>query len=162
MVARGLFDRAVLRVLRHRTRAEHVEACVRHGEASRNQAAEAARMKRAEIESRVQPLPKFMKEIAHFSGVLLREGRAQLMPRLPAVAGLLVGWWIAQTFTDSELSATLHSWGFGDGPRHAVRGDTLRAMSFWLPLFAAALCSYAGSRLGALIRARYASHTDPG
>ena len=61
----------------------------------------------------------------------------------------------SQTFTDSEFSATLHSWGFGSGPRHAVRGETLKAMQFWLPLLAAAICSYAGSRLAAAVRTRY-------
>ena len=90
----------------------------------------------------------------------MKETRGALVPRLPGLAGLAVGWWIAQTFTDSPLSATLHSWGLGDGPRHAVRSDTLHAMNFWLPLVAAALASYAGSRLAALIRSRYSPPPD--
>jgi hypothetical protein len=65
------------------------------------------------------------------------------------------GWWIANTFTDSSFSATLHSFGIGDGPRHAVTTEQYQLMHFWLPIVAAAACSYLGSRLGALIRARY-------
>ena len=77
------------------------------------------------------------------------------MPRAPALVGLAVGYFIAQTFTDSQLTATLHSWGLGEGPRHAVRSETLHAMNFWLPLLAAAVSSYAGSRLAALLKRRY-------
>src|SRR5205814_5585187 len=96
------------------------------------------------------------REVQHFSKFVWKEANLRLVPRLPALVGLGVGWWIAQTFTDSEFSATLHSWGLGDGPRYAVESGTLRAMNFWLPLLAAAVASYAGSRLAAAIKARYA------
>ena len=103
----------------------------------------------------------FLAREAHrFSRYLFVEARVLLLPRIPALVGLLVGLWIAQTFTDSEFSATLHGWGIGSGPRHAVRGETLRAMNFVLPLLAAALSSYAGSRLAALVKQRYAPPPD--
>jgi hypothetical protein len=72
-----------------------------------------------------------------------------------------VGWWVANTFTDSSFSATLHSFGIGEGPRYAVSTGQFHLMHFWLPVAAAATCSYLGSRLGTLIRARYQPGAAP-
>jgi hypothetical protein len=162
VVLRGVLDRAVLRERRGRLLAERRAACVLLGATSlpvaRGPLADLSRRATAasaEAAAQVPPLPRALVEVGHFVRVLLREARGQLLPRLPAVVGLGVGWWIAQTFTDSEFSATLHSWGIGSGPRLAVRSETLRAMSFWMPLLAAASCSYAGSRLATLLKARY-------
>lgn len=167
VVLRGLFDRAVLRALRRRALQDRALACERLGAASlgsaQGAAAESARSAHQAAEqsrARLNPLPAAVREAQHFSTFLWKEARGQLVPRVPALAGLLVGWWIAQTFTDSQLAATLHSWGFGSGPRRAVRSETLQAMKFWLPLLAAALSSYAGSRLAALIRSRYSPPPD--
>ena len=80
----------------------------------------------------------------------------QFVPRLPALAGLAAGWWVTSTFTDSQLSATLHSWGIGTGPRHAISTETLESMQLWVPIAAAAVCSYLGGRFAAKVRARYA------
>ena len=100
------------------------------------------------------------REAAAFARPLAGELRGHLLPRVPALAGLVAGWWVASTFTDSRLSATLHSLGIGSGPRRAVSGETMRALSFWAPILAAALCSYLGNRLAALVRARYAAAPD--
>lgn len=167
VVVRGLLDRVVLRERARRCRSERREACVRQGEeslagaqGSLAEAARAARAARATATAAIAPLPLPLREAGHVTGHVLRELRGQILPRVPALVGLAVGWWIGQTFTDSELSATLHGWGIGSGPRHAVRGETLRAMRFWLPLLAAALSSYAGSRLGALVKTRYSPAED--
>ena len=96
------------------------------------------------------------REISALAGALLRVLGGQFIPRLPAVAGLAAGWWVAATFTDSQLVATLHSWGIGHGPRWAVSSETFEAMRFWFPIAAAAVCAYLGNRFGARIRARYA------
>jgi len=103
-----------------------------------------------------RPVHHLGREVTAFARPLAREVRGQLLPRVPALAGLVVGWWVARTFTDSHFWATLHSLGIGSGPRRAVSGGTLRALGFWLPVLAAALCSYLGNRLGTLVRARYA------
>lgn len=167
VVLRGMLDRVLLRERARRCRSRRREACVLLGEESLQDAqgslANAARAARADCASAaaaVAPLPLPLREAGHLGGYLLREARGQVLPRAPALVGLAVGWWIGQTFTDSELSATLHGWGIGAGPRHAVRGETLRAMRFWLPLFAAALSSYVGSRLGALVKTRYSPAED--
>lgn len=163
VVLRGLLDRSVLRALRQRTAVDREAAYVKAGEVSLDTAqgvlAESARQAREivrEAEARQGPLPLVAREAHHFSRYVFVEARVLLLPRLPALAGLLAGFWIAQTFTDSQFTATLHAWGIGSGPRHSVRSETLRAMNFAVPLFAAALSSYAGSRLAALIKARYA------
>jgi len=96
------------------------------------------------------------REISALGAAFVRVLRGQFVPRLPALAGLAVGWWVAATFTDSQLVATLHSWGIGQGPRWAVSTETFDAMRFWFPIAAAAVCSYLGSRFGARLRARYA------
>ena len=162
VVLRGLLDRAVLRVLRHGVAGGRGAACERLGALSLDTSqgvdagiARAARKASQEAQARLEPLPAVVREASHFSSHIWKEARTALVPRVPALLGLGVGWWIAQTFTDSQFTATLHSWGLGQGPRHAVRSETLHAMTFWLPLLAAAVSSYAGSRLAALVRSRY-------
>jgi hypothetical protein len=45
------------------------------------------------------------------------------------------------------MRSILRTVGIGSGGTHVVSGSTYRAMSFWLPLLAAALCAYIGERL---------------
>jgi hypothetical protein len=85
-------------------------------------------------------------EIGGLSRALARQLRSQLLPKAPALAGLAVGWWIAQTYTDSHLRSALRSIGIGSGGTRVVSSSMYQAMSFWLPLLAAALCAYAGER----------------
>ncbi|OFX20364.1 MAG: hypothetical protein A2V77_12730 [Anaeromyxobacter sp. RBG_16_69_14] len=185
VIARGVAARCVLRERLQRVRNERAAACRRLGAAALEQsvaipgeaaasgvAARAARVRADTASSQAEallapfggsvlPRPVFCvgREVAAFSKPLAKEVRGQLLPRVPALTGLAVGWWLASTFTDSRFSATLHSLGIGSGPRRVMSSGTLRALSFWLPILAAALCSYAGSRLGALVRARYAPGT---
>ena len=102
------------------------------------------------------------REAVAFGKPLVHEVKGRVWPRLPALAGLVVGWWVASTFTDSRLGAALHSLGIGSGPRRAVSSSTLHAMEFWLPVLAAAVCSYLSGRVGALVRARYAPGAGEG
>jgi hypothetical protein len=81
--------------------------------------------------------------------------RPQLFPRASVLAGLTVGWWVTQTYTDSHWRSTLNSIGIGHGGTHLVSSGTYRAMSFWLPLLAAALCAYVGDRVAHAVRQRY-------
>jgi hypothetical protein len=156
VVLRGLLDNGVTAALAHQARRARDQACVIHGAANPDAAALEARRRREEAEALLRPLPPTLREASSFGRQLGRYARGQLVPRVPGLVGLVVGWWIAQTFTDSELSATLHGWGLGSGPRHAVRSETLKALTFWGPLLAGALSSYLGSRLGAYVRRRYA------
>jgi hypothetical protein len=85
-------------------------------------------------------------EAAGFGRAVLRQLRSHLVPKAPALAGLAVGWWIANTYTDSHLRSVLRSVGIGSGGTRVVSSSTYEAMSFWLPLLAAALCAYLGER----------------
>jgi len=101
------------------------------------------------------PLPAWVErarvEGQQFGGAVRAQLRSQLMPKAPALAGMAVGWWITRTYTDSHARSILRSVGIGHGGTHVVSGSTYKAMQFWLPLLAAALCAYLGKRLAATI-----------
>jgi len=181
VIGRGLAARFILRHRLRRVRRDREAACLRLGAASLREAAEipvparplagAALDARSRIvaasqtaESLLSPFgggllpgPALLaaREALAFARVLVREARAQFVPRVPALFGLAAGWWVASTFTDSRILATIHSLGIGSGPRVAVDGETYRFLRYALPVLAAALCSYASARLAALVRARY-------
>jgi hypothetical protein len=93
-------------------------------------------------------------EAVGFGRAVLTQLRLHLLPKAPAIAGLAVGWWIANTYTDSHLRSALRSLGIGSGGTRVVSSSTYEAMTFWLPLLAAALCAYLGERLGSYYRER--------
>jgi hypothetical protein len=93
-------------------------------------------------------------EAVGFGRAVLTQLRSHLLPKAPAIAGLTVGWWIANTYTDSHLRSALRSLGIGSGGTRVVSSSTYEAMTFWMPLLAAALCAYLGERLGAYYRGR--------
>jgi hypothetical protein len=105
-------------------------------------------------------------ETAGFGRAVARQLRSQVFPKAPALVGLAVGWWVANTYTDSHLRSALRSIGIGSGGTRVVSSSTYEMMSFWLPLLAAALCAYVGERIGAFYGfARAQSekrHTPPG
>jgi hypothetical protein len=84
---------------------------------------------------------------AALGGAVWEQLRSHLLPKAPALVGMAVGWWIADTYTDSHIRSALRTIGIGSGGTHVVSGSTYRAMTFWLPLLAAAVCAYAGERL---------------
>ncbi len=94
-----------------------------------------------------------------FGRAVLAQLRAHLLPKAPALAGLAAGWWIANTYTDSYLRSGLRSLGLGSGGTRVVSSSTYEAMTFWLPLLAAALCAYLGERLGSYYRRRRSADT---
>ena len=96
------------------------------------------------------------RELSAFGAAVVRVLGNQFVPRLPALAGLVAGWWVTSTFTDSHFAAALHSWGIGDGPTWAVSSETFDRLQFWLPIAAAAVCSYLGNLFAKRLRQRYA------
>ena len=181
VIVRGVAARAVVRHRKRVLRQQRAASCERLGATALETSLhlggpgrafeEAARAARAEADcararaaALVEPfggtlVPRAAHHVAREARELakaaLKEVRAHVVPRVPALAALGAGWWVANTFTDSQLSATLHSLGIGSGPRHAVDSETYEKLSFWLPIGAAAICSYAGNRVAVLIQSRY-------
>jgi hypothetical protein len=171
VVARGLCARAVLRhrrAIAERELApgyEALGALAAHG--ATDQALTGARASlarvRAERDRRLAPFggsaqPDWNRgaalEAAGLARAIAGQLRSALLPKAPALAGMAVGWWIADTYTDSHVRSALRSIGIGSGGTHVVSGSTFKAMSFWLPLLAAAVCAYAGERLVRCYRTR--------
>jgi len=159
VVARGFCDRLVLKHLRAQCRRRLRPLYEEVGAT-------------AEITTSVTPLatlalvPPSVPRSGRLSVGVAKEGMAfgmafwkqlttVLFPRAPALAGLAVGWWIARNYTDSRWRSLLHRVGIGDGGTRVVSSDTLQAMSFWLPILAAAICAYLGDRLARWFRRRY-------
>jgi hypothetical protein len=72
----------------------------------------------------------------------------------------VVSWWIANTYTDSHVRSVLRSVGIGSGGTRVVSGSTYKAMGFWLPLLAAAVCAYLGERVVGYYRTRVAASAE--
>jgi hypothetical protein len=105
-----------------------------------------------------EPLPAWLRSVLNETRSFFRHVWKQLSSRLflraPAIAGLFAGWWIARTFTDSALESLLHDVGLGG--RRGISATTMSWLSFWLPLVAAALCSYLGAFVATRVQRRYA------
>ena len=65
------------------------------------------------------------------------------IPGVSAIAGILVGFWVASTFTNSPVKGVLSSLGIMKGGTHVVSNTTYKFLSVFLPLFATALTAYA-------------------
>jgi hypothetical protein len=92
------------------------------------------------------------REATRFGRAFWGQLRPALLPKAPALTGLAVGWWIANTYTDSRWKSLARSVGIGSGGTTVVSADTYRAMRFWLPLLAAAVCAYLADRIAAALR----------
>lgn len=76
------------------------------------------------------------------------------IPGASAVAALLVGGWVASTFTTSPITATLASWGLMKGGTRVVSGGTYKFLSVLLPLFAAGTTAYSVQKMLRYFRER--------
>ena len=103
-------------------------------------------------------VPAESKALGH---ALAQQVQVQLFPRASALAGLAAGWWVAHTYTDSRPRSVLRSLGIGQGGTHVVSGDTYRAMSFWLPILAAAIAAYLSDRAAKWVHRRYQQRDVP-
>jgi len=90
-----------------------------------------------------------------------KEARVRLLPRLPGLVGLGAGWWVAHAFTASYWDRLTDGVGLRRGGPTVVSADTYRSLQFWVPLLAAAICAYLGSRLSASVERRYSRQPVP-
>ncbi len=83
-------------------------------------------------------LAKESKEIAfHVNKQLFSQ-----IPGVSAIVGLLVGSWVASTFTNSPIKGYLSSWGLMKGGTHVVSTTTYRFLSVFLPIIVTAITAY--------------------
>jgi hypothetical protein len=150
VTVRGIAARAVLR---HRIARGHRQLRIRYETLGREAATGVAQPAGARPRALAE-------EAGRFGRTFWNQLRPAIFPKAPALAGLTVGWWIANTYTDSRWKSLARSIGIGSGGTTVVSGDTYRAMRFWLPLLAAAICAYAGDRIFAAIRGR--EHPEAG
>lgn len=111
-----------------------------------------------------EPLPPwlrvFFREVSEFGLHVRKEFLRKIVIRAPAIAGLFAGWWLGRIFTDSAFEGFLHDLGLGG--RRSISAETMKALSFWVPLLAAALCGYAGTFIGKRIQQRYSQPPGTG
>jgi hypothetical protein len=151
VAVRGLLTRAVLRhrIGRgHRALRDHYEALGRGALSGVGRPDPAVIAPAARSAIKVQAGA----EAVRFGRAVWAQLRPAILPKAPALAGLAMGWWIANTYTDSRWKSLARSVGIGSGGTTVVSGDTYRAMNFWLPLLGAALCAYLGDRVAAAWR----------
>jgi hypothetical protein len=80
-----------------------------------------------------------LRELAYYT-------KKQLFSQIPgvsAIVGILVGSWVASTFTNSPIKGFLSSVGVMKGGTHVVSNATYKFLSVFLPVFATALTAYA-------------------
>lgn len=186
VVLRGLCTRAVLRhriMLERRMLATPEQAIgaaaanqplafTRHPDQVKSVVDARAELRRVleERKRRLEPfggsaLPSWFPHLGRETTVLGRalwlQFKPNVLPRGSALVGLAVGWWLANTYTDSQFRSVLNSLGIGGGGKRVVSGDSYKAMMFWLPMLAAAVFAYLADRAHFLVHRRYSRTTPP-
>jgi hypothetical protein len=162
VVLRGLCDRALIRHRMQQCRSQMGlldEATVRIVPGDRTPFNERTARHALDRDSYPQWLTMTTHEGKQLGAAIWRQVRARITPRISALAGLAAGWWVASTYTDSHLRSILSTVGISHGGTHVVSSTTYRAMSFWLPILAAATCAYVGDRLARAVGNRDESGT---
>ncbi len=85
--------------------------------------------------------PKLAKELGELFFYINKQVFNQIRG-VSAIAGLLVGSWVASTFTTSRLKGFLASWGLIKGGTRVVSTTTYSFLSICLPILGAALTAY--------------------
>ena len=94
-----------------------------------------------------------IKEFRELSHSLIRQVFNQI-PGISALAALIVGTWVASTFTTSPIKATLASWGLIKGGRHVVSSQMYQFLSVFLPILVAGIAAYLVQRALKMFRAQ--------
>jgi hypothetical protein len=95
-------------------------------------------------------LAKEFKEIAyHMNKQLFSQ-----IPGVSAITGILVGSWVASTFTNSPIKGYLSSWGLMKGGTHVVSTTTYRFLSVFLPIIVTAITAYIVQKVLKIYRER--------
>jgi len=84
---------------------------------------------------------RLAKELGELFFYINRQVFSQI-PGVSAIAGLLVGSWVASTFTTSPLKGFLASWGLIKGGTRVVSTTTYSLLSISLPILGAGFTAY--------------------
>lgn len=166
VILRGMCSRAILRNQRHRCNSDLRPFYEELGAAAgkRSEKVVAAEPRTSAVEPEAVPVAwegRLVDEGKLLGRALKRQLHDRLFPRLPALAGLAAGWWVANTYTDSQWKSTLRSVGIGGGGTHVVSGEIYRLLFLGLPILSAAVCAYLGDRAAHYVRSRYAPLAPP-
>ena len=166
VILRGMCSRAILRNQRHRCNSDlrpfYEELGAAAGKRSERVVADERRTSMAQPEAVPDAWKGRLVDEAKLLGrALKRQLHDRLFPRLPALAGLAAGWWVANTYTDSQWKSTLRSVGIGGGGTHVVSGEMYRLLVLGLPILSAAMCAYLSDRVAHYVRSRYAPLAPP-
>jgi len=166
VILRGMCSRAILRNQRHRSNSdlrpfyEELGATV----SKRAERVVAAEPRKSVVPAEAVPVVwngRLVDEAKLLGRALKRQLHDRLFPRLPALAGLAAGWWVANTYTDSQWKSALRSVGIGGGGTHVVSGEMYRLLVLGLPILSAAVCAYLSDRVAHYVRSRYAPLIPP-
>ena len=166
VILRGMCSRAILRNQRHRCNSDLRPFYEELGAAAGNrpESVVAAEPRTSAVQPEAVPVAwkgRFVDEAKLLGRALKRQLHDRLFPRLPALAGLAAGWWVANTYTDSQWKSTLRSVGIGGGGTHVVSGEIYRLLVLGLPILSAAVCAYLSDRVAHYVRSRYAPLAPP-
>ena len=107
---------------------------------------------RAELANAASERERLSAEARRLGEDLLAGLRAWVTPRAPALAAMVLGWWITSRYTESHIRTIMKSLGLSLTRRGthwvSVSTDTM-LIEYGLPLLAAGLCAFLGSRLAA-------------
>lgn len=103
------------------------------------------------------PLPRWLGAAVYgvfaFIPHLWKQLRGRIFLSMPALGAMAAGWWITHMYTDSTLERIQHSCNLGG--RAYMDPHTLQRLKFWLPILAAAMCSFLVALITSRVRRKY-------
>jgi len=78
----------------------------------------------------------------------------RLFLRVPAIGALLASWWIAHTYTSDLIERIQYSMGLGG--RAPMHPQTLKQLSFFVPIAAAGVVAYVTNAIARRVQRKYA------
>ncbi len=96
---------------------------------------------------------KFAQEMRELTYLIKKQSLSQI-PNISAITGILIGSWVASTFTTSPVRGFLASWGIIKGGTRVVSSTTYKFLSVSLPIIAVAITAYAVQKALKIYRER--------